>query len=49
MSAGASSGQRSPKTVQLTGGDEFGRYVIEKLRKQVDILGGDVQFALGTR
>ncbi|WP_406200168.1 phage tail tape measure protein [Streptomyces sp. NBC_01017] len=47
MSAGVSSGQRSTKTVQLTGGDDFGRYVIDKLRKQVAILGGDVQFVLG--
>lgn len=37
----------TPKTVALTGGDEFGRLVVELLRKTVRQQGGDVQFVLG--
>ncbi|MFJ9536625.1 phage tail tape measure protein [Streptomyces sp. NPDC101225] len=45
---GSGSGSASPKVVRLTGGDEFGNYVIDKLRKKIDNLGGDVQFVLGS-
>ena len=37
----------TPKTVALTGGDEFGRLVVELLRKTIRQQGGDVQFVLG--
>ncbi|WP_405698194.1 phage tail tape measure protein [Streptomyces coelicoflavus] len=51
MGAAASGGPASRggavKTVQLTGGDDFGEMVVNRIRKQVDVGGGNVQFVLG--
>ncbi|EPD62394.1 phage tail tape measure protein [Streptomyces sp. HGB0020] len=43
---GRSGGQQIP-TFRLTGGDEFGDYVINTLRRRLPKYGGDVQFVLG--
>ncbi|MGW1039644.1 phage tail protein [Streptomyces sp. NPDC002547] len=38
---------KTPQVFELRGGDGFGRYVVQELRRQIGGSGGDVQFFLG--
>ncbi|MGW1039897.1 phage tail protein [Streptomyces sp. NPDC002547] len=45
--AGAGAAGQAGRTLTLTGGDAFGRFMVQELRRQIGGSGGNVQFVLG--